>query len=167
MPLDRARAPPRRRSPGNIRRTVILDDGPVQVTDIWVYPVKSLAGQAATRARVEPWGLAGDRRWGLVDPGGHKMTALLDRRLLRLAATSDDASGAVTIRAGSRTRTVTPPTGRPVPIGGAPGASGIPAGGDVDDWISEGVGRPLRLFWQPDPASRPIPPPSAVRTGTA
>lgn len=42
----------------------------MHVTDLWIHPVKSLGGQAIDSARVEPWGLEGDRRWGLVDPSG-------------------------------------------------------------------------------------------------
>src|ERR1700747_3069206 len=43
---------------------------PLQLTDIWRYPVKSCRGERLTEAVVEPWGLAGDRRWMIVDGGG-------------------------------------------------------------------------------------------------
>jgi uncharacterized protein len=32
-----------------------------------IYPVKSMGGVAVDAAEVEPWGLAGDRRWGVID----------------------------------------------------------------------------------------------------
>ncbi|MFD5181592.1 MOSC domain-containing protein [Streptomyces sp. NPDC058372] len=38
-----------------------------ELTSIHVYPVKGARGLAAAEAAVEPWGLAGDRRWMLVD----------------------------------------------------------------------------------------------------
>lgn len=39
----------------------------VQVTQLWRYPVKSVAGEALEEARVAELGLEGDRGWGLVD----------------------------------------------------------------------------------------------------
>ncbi len=41
---------------------------------LYVYPLKSARGRAVTEAAVEPWGLAGDRRWMLVDRGGKFIT---------------------------------------------------------------------------------------------
>jgi uncharacterized protein YcbX len=37
------------------------------LADIWRYPVKSCRGEQLAEAQVEPWGLAGDRRWMIVD----------------------------------------------------------------------------------------------------
>ncbi|WP_286329026.1 MOSC N-terminal beta barrel domain-containing protein [Agromyces marinus] len=36
----------------------------MQLTRLRVYPVKSFAGRDVASARVRPWGLEGDRRWG-------------------------------------------------------------------------------------------------------
>ncbi|MFD6988148.1 MOSC domain-containing protein [Streptomyces sp. NPDC059943] len=47
-----------------------------------VHPVKSVGGFTADSAVVEPWGLAGDRRWTLIDESG---TALTQRESPRLA----------------------------------------------------------------------------------
>lgn len=46
------------------------------------FPVKSCRGHAAQRALVEPWGLAGDRRWLVVDDDGVAVTARECPRLL-------------------------------------------------------------------------------------
>lgn len=62
----------------------------MHVTGLWIHPVKSLGGQAIDSARVEPWGLEGDRRWGLVDPSGEKVTARDLHALLRLHAEQVD-----------------------------------------------------------------------------
>ena len=42
----------------------------MRITDLRIYPVKSMAGQSVEEAVVEPWGLLGDRRWALVDEAG-------------------------------------------------------------------------------------------------
>jgi len=49
--------------------------GPFTVTDVFRYPVKSCRGERMDSARVEPWGLAGDRRWMIVDAAGDPVTA--------------------------------------------------------------------------------------------
>ncbi|MEU5240997.1 MOSC domain-containing protein [Streptomyces lydicus] len=41
---------------------------------IHLYPVKSIAGSGPGEAVVEPWGLAGDRRWLLVDAENRQIT---------------------------------------------------------------------------------------------
>ncbi|MGB8960477.1 MAG: MOSC domain-containing protein, partial [Pseudonocardiaceae bacterium] len=45
------------------------------LTGINRYPIKSCRGHGLPQATVEPWGLAGDRRWMLVDDDGRVVTA--------------------------------------------------------------------------------------------
>ena len=40
------------------------------LTELHRFPVKSCRGQELESAEVEPWGLAGDRRWMVVDDVG-------------------------------------------------------------------------------------------------
>lgn len=44
------------------------------LSEIWIYPIKSLAGVRVKHARVLPKGLAYDRRWMLVDAQGRFLT---------------------------------------------------------------------------------------------
>ncbi|MEQ1588378.1 MAG: MOSC N-terminal beta barrel domain-containing protein [Cyclobacteriaceae bacterium] len=44
------------------------------LSEIWIYPVKSLAGIRSKRAKVKQKGLANDRRWMLVDEAGRFLT---------------------------------------------------------------------------------------------
>lgn len=46
----------------------------LQLSQIWIYPVKSLSGISLQSARVHPKGLAYDRRWMLIDGHGNCMT---------------------------------------------------------------------------------------------
>ena len=54
------------------------------LTGINRYPLKSCRGQALESALVEPWGLAGDRRWMVVDETGETVTAREHPRMLLL-----------------------------------------------------------------------------------
>ena len=42
----------------------------MKVTALWIYPVKSLAGQSISEAELQTRGFADDRRWMLVDENG-------------------------------------------------------------------------------------------------
>ncbi|MGI5285732.1 MOSC N-terminal beta barrel domain-containing protein [Nonomuraea polychroma] len=53
-------------------------DSIMRLVDIRIYPVKSGAGCPVTEATVEPWGLAGDRRWAVVDEAGPARLVWLD-----------------------------------------------------------------------------------------
>ncbi|HVD02131.1 MAG TPA: MOSC N-terminal beta barrel domain-containing protein [Candidatus Dormibacteraeota bacterium] len=58
----------------------------MRVTSLRLYAVKSMAGVDVDHADVEPWGLAGDRRWGVVDNAGASITARKIHSLLGLRA---------------------------------------------------------------------------------
>ena len=54
----------------------------LRLTDVWRYPVKSCRGQRLEEAVVERWGLAGDRRWMVVDGAGRFVTGREHPRLV-------------------------------------------------------------------------------------
>lgn len=54
----------------------------MQLSAINRYPVKSCRGHRVQQATVEPWGLAGDRRWVVVDDNGECVTAREHPRML-------------------------------------------------------------------------------------
>ena len=60
--------------------------GNAELLSIHVHPVKAFRGLAPREAEVEPWGLAGDRRWVLVDDGGKVVTQRQQPRLALAAA---------------------------------------------------------------------------------
>lgn len=53
----------------------------MQLSDLYLYPIKSTAPLPVCRARVEPCGLQHDRRWMVVDADGRFLTG---RQLPRL-----------------------------------------------------------------------------------
>lgn len=130
----------------------------MKVTGLRIYPVKSLGGQRADSASVEPQGLAGDRRWCLVDEVGEVVTARECHDLLRLSAeVVDDETIRLTDRDDGADLLVDTPLGLPaVPVAVSRLPFATPADDDVNEWISARVGRRLRLVWQEDPTSRPL-----------
>ncbi|KUO05258.1 MOSC domain-containing protein [Streptomyces caeruleatus] len=60
--------------------------GHALLQSIHVHPVKAFRGTAPREAVVEPWGLAGDRRWALIDDGGKVVTQRQQPRLALAAA---------------------------------------------------------------------------------
>ena len=132
---------------------------PVQLADIWRYPVKSCRGERLARARVEPWGLQGDRRWMVVDAAGDAVTAREYPRMLliepavsvgSLTLSSPDLGGL----------TIDIPTGEdlvPVRVWSSR-LLAAPAGEKAADWLSAVIGKPVRLVYLDDPTRRPANP---------
>ena len=65
----------------------------LRLTDVWRYPVKSCRGEKLAAAQVEPWGLAGDRRWMIVDGAGEVVTAREHHQLVLVTPSIDPAAG--------------------------------------------------------------------------
>jgi uncharacterized protein len=134
--------------------------GAMYVASVHIYPVKSCHRVDTTSAEVQPWGLAGDRRWLIVNAR------------TGVAITQRDHPGLTGIR--------------PVPVDGGlvlrtPGKDDLdvpaPAGGEcaevevgrdrlkaawagpvADAWLSAVLGRAVSLVYLDDPAQRPVDP---------
>ncbi|KJK11211.1 hypothetical protein UB45_14720 [Terrabacter sp. 28] len=145
------------------------------VAALTTYPVKSLAGVDVAEARVEEVGLRGDRRWAVVDPAGTKVTAREEHALLGLRAEPRDGGGIRLLdpgagrtgdAGGAATLDVEPPRGAtPVAVSFTGQDRARPAGAEADAWLSERVGRPLRLVWQDDGTHRPVRPDMGGQVG--
>ncbi|NBM14761.1 MOSC domain-containing protein [Streptomyces sp. GC420] len=133
------------------------------VHSLHVHPVKSVAGCAPDEAVVEPWGLAGDRRWALVDERGRVVTQR-ERPTLALASAEPLSGGAVRLRVPGRE-----PLTVAVPDPGAVGTvpvqifedkiEAVPAAPDAHAWFSAHLGTRTQLVHLDDPAvRRPIDP---------
>jgi uncharacterized protein len=128
---------------------------PLTVTDLYRYPVKSCRGEQRAAAPVEPWGLAGDRRWMIVDGYGEVVTA---REYPRLVLVTPFLTGG-----GIR---LTGPDGPDLTVS-VPGGDELipvtvwqsrllaaPAGAAADAWFSAVTGEPVRLVYLDDPTRR-------------
>jgi uncharacterized protein YcbX len=129
----------------------------MRVTSLRIYPVKSLGGMAVERAEVEPWGLAGDRRWCLLDAAGTKVTAREVHHLLRLhAVPAGDDSIRITDQDGQSILVAAPSERAAEPVEHERLGVVRGAGAEANNWLTARVGRPTTLVWQPDPSTRPI-----------
>ncbi|KUO07801.1 MOSC domain-containing protein [Streptomyces sp. DSM 15324] len=128
------------------------------------YPVKACRGQAPREAVVEPWGLAGDRRWALIDDGGKVVTQRQQPRLARVAAAL--VPGGVRLSApGLEPLTVAVPEPMdPVTLEiFRDKVEGVLADAEAHAWCSAYLGVGVRLVHMDDPATRrPVDPAYAL-----
>ncbi|MGW2488383.1 MOSC domain-containing protein [Streptomyces sp. NPDC001606] len=139
--------------------------GNTEVHSLHVHPVKAFRGLRCREAVVEPWGLAGDRRWTLVDDGG-KVVTQREQPRLALAAAEPLAGGGVRLSAPGRiplTVRVPEPTATvPVDIFGTK-VEAVPAAAEAHAWCSAYLGSGVRLVHMDDPATRrPVDPGHAL-----
>jgi len=129
----------------------------VQVTSLRIYAVKSMAGVDVETAEIEPWGIAGDRRWGVVDDAGTKITAREMYGLLGMRAEPVGSSGVrILDRAGTATLVDAPHYAAPISVSHYRQGQARPASEETNRWLTQRVGRPVRLVWQGDPTARSI-----------
>jgi uncharacterized protein YcbX len=137
----------------------------VVLRSIAVHPVKSTAIRPLQRAEVCPWGLAGDRRWMVVDSGSVLVTARELHSLFTITADTpetDPASpAALRLSAeGHDPIDVKEPDIAPVPVRlHRHDLLARPADDGANAWLREVLGREdLTLVWCDDPGRRPLNP---------
>lgn len=133
----------------------------MRLTSVHTYPIKGghrLDHDGAVA--VEPWGLAGDRRWMIVDGAGNGVTQREASALVALCPAP--RPGGLVLRAPGRPplEVAEPAAGEPVTVrvfSGLPAVPARAAGAAAADWLSAFLGLPVRLVWLADPAAaRPI-----------
>jgi uncharacterized protein YcbX len=139
-----------------------------EVSALHLYPVKSLLGRSPDEAVVEPWGLAGDRRWMLVDARTQK--AVTQRENPRLALLSAEPVGGGGVRVHAPVRepldVAVPPPGPLETVGlFANKIEALPVGGAADRWFGDFLDAPIRLMHMDDPAVRRPVDPQYARPG--
>jgi uncharacterized protein len=138
---------------------------PLRVNGIYRYPVKSCRGERRQAAAVEPWGLAGDRRWMIVDAEGGAVTAREHPQLV-LVTPYLNGDGITLSRPAAADLTVPVPRGDELVLVNVWGSDlyAALACGAAADWLSEVAGEPVRLVYLDDPTRR-RPDPSRSREG--
>ncbi|CAM5646583.1 MOSC domain-containing protein OS=Streptomyces alboniger OX=132473 GN=CP975_03975 PE=4 SV=1 [Streptomyces alboniger] len=131
--------------------------GNARLQSIHVHPVKAFRGLALPEAEVEPWGLAGDRRWVLMDDGGKVVTQRQQPRLAPAVAELLPGGGVRLSAPGMESLAVPVPR----PSGTVPvdifrdKVEGVLAEGEAAHaWCSAYLGIDVRLVHMDDPAAR-------------
>jgi uncharacterized protein YcbX len=124
------------------------------------YPVKSCRGEELHHATVQPWGLAGDRRWMVVDDRGSAITAREHPRLLLTRARLTEGGVHLT-HPDLHPLDVATPEGTELTEVDVFGRLRFPAA--VADraahaWVSRIAGGSARLVYLDDPSRRPTNP---------
>jgi hypothetical protein len=120
------------------------------------FPVKSCRGEALTEALVEPWGLAGDRRWFVVGEDGAALTAREHRPLLLVRPALRDDGGLDLTGPDLPDLSVDAPVlGALVPIRiHSSELVAAEASAEAGAWFSKLLGVAARLMYMNDPTRR-------------
>ncbi|MBO0870390.1 MAG: MOSC domain-containing protein [Micromonosporaceae bacterium] len=128
----------------------------MRLVSLHVYPVKGCHRADLATAEVQPWGLAGDRRWMPVDDDGKMVSQREEPRLALVQPSIVD--GELVLAAPGM-----PEVKVPAVAGGQIEVDiwkhrlpASPAGAEVDAWFAEFLGYPLRLVWLDDPTRRVV-----------
>jgi uncharacterized protein YcbX len=128
----------------------------MRITAIATYPVKGCHRIEHDVADVEPWGLAGDRRWMMVDSDGVGITQR-DLPLLTQLSVRVVPGGLELSAPGMPTAAVDEPVDGPKEfVRVFKRHSPTPARVAESAWSSEFLGRPVRLVWQADAGTRNV-----------
>jgi uncharacterized protein YcbX len=130
----------------------------MQVTGLYVYPLKAARGRPLDVAVLDELGLAGDRRWCVVDPEGRVVT---QRECPALATIEVDltADGIVLRRDGLEPLAVETPSPEESRVSVRvhdDRTEGVAAAAGTDDWLAAALGRSLRLVHMPSTVRREV-----------
>ena len=134
----------------------------MKLTDLYLFPIKSCAPLPVDEASVEPRGLAGDRRWMVVDANDRFITGRQFPQITLVRARPVDR-GLVLNAPGMPELWVDEPARAPhatVEIWKKPVAA-LPAAGEAAAWISQYLGTVARLVYMDDSVKRPVDPADA------
>ncbi len=132
------------------------------LTDLFVYPIKSLGGIRLAEAVVEARGLRHDRRWMLIDANTNQFLTQRTDATLALLAVGLEADMLVVHH---RTRPelgalrvpLTEPTTTPINVTiWDDTVAALPVSATADAWFSAAINRPARLVYMPNSARRPV-----------
>ena len=130
-----------------------------ELSEIHRFPVKSCRGESIDAAVVEPWGLAGDRRWMVVDGTGQVITAREVNRLVLVHPEITTTGLRLTAPGLAPLDVATPDPAEQVFVSiWSSRLTAAPAGPEADAWFGKVVGAPARLVHLDDPTRRPTSP---------
>lgn len=131
----------------------------MRLASLYVHPIKSCGGVSLERAFVERRGLAGDRRFMLVDPTGAFVTGREEGRFARVKVAIEASSLLVSTAGMAPLRVPTEPhEGERIRVRVWDDETEGLVLPEASAWFSAAIGRPLRLVYMPDDVRRPVDP---------
>jgi uncharacterized protein YcbX len=136
------------------------DGACARLASIHIYPLKAARANDVDEALVEPWGLAGDRRWLLVDDTGRFVSQREEPAMARVVVSPGDR--ALTVSAAGHPDICVP---APLAQSGAEmlrvtvwssTVLAAAAGKAADSWFSDFLGCAVRLVYLDDPTRRAV-----------
>jgi uncharacterized protein len=130
---------------------------PLTLTALNRYLIKSCRGEALRSATVEPWGLAGDRRWMVVDQAGDAITARTFPVMVLIRVGRLPGGGLRICAPGQPPLAIARPGTAAGPVPVAVWGNGLraqDAGEAAARWFSSVIGGPARLVYLADPTQR-------------
>lgn len=131
----------------------------LHISELWIYPIKSLGGVSLKEAHLSPRGLQWDRRWMLLDEAGNFLTQrqFAEMALLKVSLEADCIRVRHTKKGGHSLEISLQQqdTGEHVqaPVWDDRMLAWY-VGKQYDQWFSEALERPCRLVYMPDESER-------------
>jgi uncharacterized protein len=131
------------------------------LASLHIYPVKGCRAVDLDQAAVEPWGLAGDRRWLIVDPDCQFMTQRKHPALARVVIACGPGADIEVSTGGFPSLRVAAPDESAELLKVTVWRSTVlaaAAGPEADAWFSAYLGESVRLVYLDDPTRRAVDP---------
>lgn len=128
------------------------------ISELWIYPIKGLAGVSVQSAAISSRGLVGDRRFMLVDEQSRFITQRTHPELTQFQVAVEDGKVAIShSECGSIRFSLTPQSGPAVPVVvWQDEVSAVVASSEVNDFFSTALKQPVRLVGMPESSTRQI-----------
>ncbi len=132
----------------------------VFLSQLFIYPIKSVRGVPVESVRVDALGPRHDRRWMLVDPSGEFLSQRSHPRMALISVGIEGHHLHVTAPDMSLLSvSLLPCEGNPVPVHvWRDVVRALPVSEEADGWFSEFLSTPCRLVYMPEDTVRPVDP---------
>lgn len=132
-----------------------------RLSGLFIYPVKGCRGIARQEVEIDALGLVGDRRFMIVDAGGHFLSQRSHPQLARVATALDDLhlhlsrDGVAPLRV-ARVASPSPAAGLEVAVWSSQGLHAEDCGDEAAAWFSALAHQPVRLVRAGPGFDRPV-----------
>lgn len=132
------------------------------LSEIWIYPIKSLGGIRLTQATVQERGLQYDRRWMIVDANGQFITQRTVHQMALIEVEKSPNGFAITHRSTPENKLffpLKPIVNEPIKVRvWDDEVEAVTVSHEADLQLSTWLGQPVRLVMMPDWSNRPVDP---------